>query len=74
MVLAFLLKGIALLALGAVTGVEAALPAIGTSRPALAGGNVANLAPPGTFFQDFTPPYPTNTWWVAYGAYPNQSQ
>ncbi|KAH7106650.1 glycosyl hydrolase family 81-domain-containing protein [Auriculariales sp. MPI-PUGE-AT-0066] len=63
-----------LCALIATSGVQAALPAIGTSRPVLAGGNVANLAPPGTFFQDFKPPYPTNNWWVAYGAPPNQSQ
>jgi hypothetical protein len=41
---------------------------IGTDRPAPAGGSVANTQPPSSFFQGFSPPYPTNDWWVGYGA------
>jgi endo-1,3(4)-beta-glucanase len=41
---------------------------IGTDRPAPAGGSVANNQPPSSFFQGFSPPYPTNDWWVGYGA------
>ncbi|EJD49824.1 glycoside hydrolase family 81 protein [Auricularia subglabra TFB-10046 SS5] len=51
---------------------NAALGPIGTSRPVLAGGTIANAAPPGSFFQDFKPPFPTDTWWVGYGAPPTQ--
>ena len=48
-------------------GVQAALSPIGTNKPVVAGGTVANLDPPGTFFQGFSPPYPTDNWWIAYG-------
>ncbi|KZW03632.1 hypothetical protein EXIGLDRAFT_758973 [Exidia glandulosa HHB12029] len=50
----------------------AAFGPIGTSRPSFPGGTVANLAPPGPFFQGFQPPFPTDTWWVGYGAPPDQ--
>lgn len=58
--------------LACVLAASAALGPIGTSRPNLPGGTVANGAPPGTFFQGFAPPYPTDTWWVGFGAPPNQ--
>lgn len=41
---------------------------IGTDRPAPAGGSVANDQPPNSFFQGFSPPFPTNDWWVGFGA------
>ncbi|RDB25146.1 putative endo-1,3(4)-beta-glucanase 2 [Hypsizygus marmoreus] len=41
---------------------------IGTDRPTPAGGPVANDQPPNSFFQGFSPPFPTNDWWVGYGA------
>lgn len=41
--------------------------ALDTSRPALPGGTIANDQPPGPFFQDFTAPFPTDTWWVGFG-------
>lgn len=41
---------------------------IATDRPAPAGGSIANDQPPNFFFQGFSPPYPTNDWWVGYGA------
>ncbi|KAG6828277.1 hypothetical protein H0H92_008549 [Tricholoma furcatifolium] len=41
---------------------------IATDRPAPAGGSIANDQPPSSFFQDFSPPFPTNDWWVGYGA------
>lgn len=41
---------------------------IGTDRPAPAGGSVANVQPPSSFFQGFSPPYPTNDWWIGYGS------
>ncbi|KAH8556532.1 glycoside hydrolase family 81 protein [Umbelopsis sp. PMI_123] len=39
---------------------------ISTAAPDLPGGKVANTAPPGPFFQDFKPPYPTDAWWSGY--------
>ncbi|KIY43569.1 glycoside hydrolase family 81 protein [Fistulina hepatica ATCC 64428] len=41
---------------------------IGANYPTPAGGSIANEGPPNSFFQNFTPPYPTNSWWVGYGA------
>ncbi|KAF9463551.1 glycoside hydrolase family 81 protein [Collybia nuda] len=41
---------------------------IGTDRPAPAGGSIANDQPPNSFFQGSSPPFPTNDWWVGYGA------
>ncbi|KAI0064745.1 glycoside hydrolase family 81 protein [Artomyces pyxidatus] len=41
---------------------------IATDRPAPAGGSVASDQPPNSFFQGFSPPYPTNNWWSAYTA------
>ncbi|KIY50828.1 glycoside hydrolase family 81 protein [Fistulina hepatica ATCC 64428] len=41
---------------------------IGTDYPVPPGGSVTNDQPPNSFFQGFTPPYPTNDWWVGYGA------
>ncbi|KAG5640024.1 hypothetical protein DXG03_001655, partial [Asterophora parasitica] len=41
---------------------------IGTDRPAPAGGSIANDQPPNSFFQGSAPPFPTNDWWVGYGA------
>ncbi|KAG6883475.1 hypothetical protein C0993_005963 [Termitomyces sp. T159_Od127] len=41
---------------------------IGTEWPAPAGGSIANDAPPNSFFQDFSPPFPTNDWWVGFGS------
>ncbi|KAJ6620302.1 glycosyl hydrolase family 81-domain-containing protein [Mycena sp. CBHHK59/15] len=35
---------------------------IDTSMPSLPNGLIANAAPPGPFFQDFKPPYPTTGW------------
>ncbi|KAJ7184405.1 glycoside hydrolase family 81 protein [Mycena filopes] len=51
----------------------AALGPIDTSAPALAGGTVVSAAPPGPFFQDFKPPFPTTGWWVGYAASPSQN-
>ncbi|KAJ7118867.1 glycoside hydrolase family 81 protein [Mycena epipterygia] len=36
------------------------------------GGLVTSAAPPGPFFQDFKPPFPTTGWWVGYAAAPSQ--
>ncbi|KAG5729861.1 putative endo-1,3(4)-beta-glucanase 2 [Termitomyces sp. T112] len=41
---------------------------VGTDRPAPAGGSIANDQPPNSFFQGFSPPFPTNDWWVGFGA------
>jgi endo-1,3(4)-beta-glucanase len=41
---------------------------IGMDRPTPAGGSIANNQPPSSFFQGFSPPYPTNDWWIGYGA------
>ncbi|KAI0044919.1 glycoside hydrolase family 81 protein [Auriscalpium vulgare] len=41
---------------------------IGTDRPAPAGGSISVDQPPNTFFQGFSPPYPTNNWWAGYAA------
>ncbi|KZW01272.1 hypothetical protein EXIGLDRAFT_638608 [Exidia glandulosa HHB12029] len=40
--------------------------------PTLPGGQVANTAPPGPFFEGHRVPLPTCTWWVGFGAPPNQ--
>ncbi|TFK60669.1 glycoside hydrolase family 81 protein [Pluteus cervinus] len=48
--------------------VHAAFGPIGTDRPAPVGGSVANTQPPNSFFQGHSPPYPTNDWWVGFGA------
>ncbi|CAK5280983.1 unnamed protein product [Mycena citricolor] len=53
--------------------VSAALGPIDTSAPSIPGGKVQNAAPPGPFFQDFKPPFPTTNWWIGYAAYPNQN-
>ncbi|ODM87310.1 Endo-1,3(4)-beta-glucanase 1 [Orchesella cincta] len=39
---------------------------IGTSPPNFPGGQIANDAPPGPFFQDFRPPFPTDAWWSGF--------
>ncbi|KAJ7460901.1 glycoside hydrolase family 81 protein [Mycena galericulata] len=44
---------------------------IDTSAPSLP--VVQNAAPPGPFFQDFKPPFPTTGWWVGYAAAPSQN-
>ncbi|KAF5375528.1 hypothetical protein D9615_009199 [Tricholomella constricta] len=41
---------------------------IGTDRPFPAGGSIANDQPPNSFFQGFSPPFPTNDWWIGFGA------
>lgn len=41
---------------------------VGTDRPAPAGGSIANDQPPNSFFQGSSPPFPTNDWWVGFGA------
>lgn len=41
---------------------------IATDRPAPAGGSIANDQPPTSFFQGSAAPFPTNDWWVGYGA------
>lgn len=47
----------------------AALGPIATDKPAPAGGSVANDAPPlASFYTGHSPPYPTDDWWVGYGA------
>ncbi|KAJ7118834.1 glycoside hydrolase family 81 protein [Mycena epipterygia] len=51
----------------------AAIGPIDTSTPSMPGGLVANAAPPGPFFQDFKPPFPTTGWWVGYAAAPSQN-
>ncbi|KAF7323230.1 Glycoside hydrolase family 81 protein [Mycena chlorophos] len=53
--------------------VAAAIGPIDTSTPSLPGGNLANAAPPGPFFQDFKPPFPTTGWWVGFAAPPSQN-
>ncbi|KAJ7090384.1 glycoside hydrolase family 81 protein [Mycena belliarum] len=50
----------------------AAIGPIDTAKPALSRGTVVNAAPPGPFFQDFKPPFPTTGWWVGYAAAPSQ--
>jgi endo-1,3(4)-beta-glucanase len=48
---------------------SAFLGPISTAAPNLAGGKVANTAPPNTFFQGFQPPFPTTgDWWVGFAA------
>lgn len=39
---------------------------IGTTPPNFPGGEIANDAPPGPFFQDFQPPFPTDAWWSGF--------
>ncbi|KAJ7491185.1 glycoside hydrolase family 81 protein [Mycena latifolia] len=51
----------------------AALGPIDTSNPSMPGGVVVSAAPPGPFFQDFKPPFPTTGWWVGYAAAPSQN-
>ncbi|THH05220.1 hypothetical protein EW146_g9962 [Bondarzewia mesenterica] len=41
---------------------------IAMDRPSPAGGSVANDQPPNSFFQGYTPPFPTNDWWAGYAA------
>lgn len=58
--------------LSLILGASLALAAVGpisTDAPNPAGGSVANDAPPlSTFFAGHNPPYPTDDWWVGYGA------
>ncbi|KAF7305202.1 Glycoside hydrolase family 81 protein [Mycena kentingensis (nom. inval.)] len=51
---------------------SAAVGPIDTIAPSLPGGTVVSAAPPGPFFQDFKPPFPTTNWWVGYAAAPSQ--
>ncbi|KAJ6497172.1 glycoside hydrolase family 81 protein [Mycena vitilis] len=51
----------------------AAIGPIDTSVPVIPGGKVTSAAPPGPFFQDFQPPFPTTGWWVGYAASPSQN-
>ncbi|KAF7353740.1 Glycoside hydrolase family 81 protein [Mycena venus] len=53
--------------------VAAAIGPIDTSTPSMPGGKVTSAAPPGPFFQDFKPPFPTTGWWVGYAAAPSQN-
>ncbi|KAJ7611622.1 glycoside hydrolase family 81 protein [Roridomyces roridus] len=53
--------------------VTAAIGPIDTSKPSMPGGTVVNAAPPGPFFQDFAPPFPTTGWWVGFAASPSQN-
>lgn len=39
---------------------------IDITNPNLPGGTIANDAPPGPFFADFTPPFPTDAWWSGF--------
>ncbi|KAF7359182.1 Glycoside hydrolase family 81 protein [Mycena sanguinolenta] len=55
-----------------VSFVAAAIGPIDTSAPSLPGGTVECAGPPGPFFQDFQPPFPTTGWWVGYAASPSQ--
>lgn len=42
---------------------------ISTDAPAPAGGSIANDVPPlASFYAGHSPPYPTDDWWVGYGA------
>jgi endo-1,3(4)-beta-glucanase len=42
---------------------------ISVDSPVPAGGLIANTQPPlSSFFAGHSPPYPTNDWWVGYGA------
>jgi endo-1,3(4)-beta-glucanase len=52
----------------------AAIGPIDTSTPSIPGGTVVSAAPPGPFFQDFKPPFPTTGWWVGYAAAPSQDR
>ncbi|EJD48972.1 glycoside hydrolase family 81 protein [Auricularia subglabra TFB-10046 SS5] len=52
---------------------RAVLGPISTVQPILAGGNVANVAPPGPFFQGHKPPFPTNSWWTGFAAQPQNA-
>ncbi|KAI8075031.1 glycoside hydrolase family 81 protein [Gongronella butleri] len=45
---------------------------ISTDAPKLPGGSQATDVTPGPFFQDFSPPFPTDSWWVGFGV-PNQT-
>ncbi|KZP24167.1 hypothetical protein FIBSPDRAFT_1042447 [Athelia psychrophila] len=47
----------------------AVLGPISTDAPAPAGGSIANNQPPlASFWAGHSPPYPTDDWWVGYGA------
>jgi hypothetical protein len=39
---------------------------IAITPPNFAGGFIANDAPPGPFFVDFQPPFPTDAWWSGF--------
>ena len=41
---------------------------LSTATPQLPGGVIANNVLPGPLYQDFQPPYPTDTWWAALGS------
>ncbi|KAJ7168371.1 glycoside hydrolase family 81 protein [Mycena crocata] len=55
-----------------VASTMAAIGPIDTSVPTMPGGVVTSAAPPGPFFQDFKPPFPTTGWWVGYATTPSQ--
>lgn len=58
-----------ILCLSGVLHTNAAIGPISTSSPNVAGGQIANDAPPNSFFQGFSPPFPTTgDWWVGYAA------
>ncbi|KAJ7778636.1 glycoside hydrolase family 81 protein [Mycena maculata] len=50
----------------------ATISPIDTSVPSVPGGMVVSAAPPGPFFQDLEPSFPTTGWWVGYAAAPSQ--
>ncbi|KAF7294669.1 Glycoside hydrolase family 81 protein [Mycena indigotica] len=52
--------------------VSAVIGPIDTAAPSIPGGTVVSAAPPGPFFQDYKPPFPTTGWWVGYAAAPSQ--
>ncbi|KZW02911.1 glycoside hydrolase family 81 protein [Exidia glandulosa HHB12029] len=56
------------------SAVRGVLDPISVAEPKLAGGTVANNAPPGPFFQDFKPPFPTNAWWSGFAAVPQNAR
>lgn len=58
-----------LLLIFSASSAQAVLGPIATDQPAPAGGSIANNAPPlASFFTGHNPPYPTDDWWVGYGA------
>ncbi|GAB5591707.1 hypothetical protein Unana1_06607 [Umbelopsis nana] len=67
----FKIEAVAALLLASSNLIEAATTGpsdtpIATTAPNLPAGKVANTAPPGPFFQDFKPPFPTDAWWSGY--------